>query len=71
MDGGNEISHGATLITEGEWAGWQFWKGDPYETRSGPFYYREEADGSIRCAFRAEAQHMNGGGNVPFSRLIS
>jgi uncharacterized protein (TIGR00369 family) len=62
MDGGNEAPHGPITITEGEFAGWRYWSGDPFENASGPFYYREEADGSIRCAFRAEARHMNGGG---------
>ena len=63
MDGGNEVMEGPRLLTEGEWAGWRFWgDGDPFERQSGPFYFREEADGSIRCAFRAETKHMNGGG---------
>ena len=61
MDGGNEIFSGPKLVTEGEWAGWRTWSGDPFETQSGPYYFREE-DGRIRCAFRAERKHMNGGG---------
>lgn len=61
-DGGNEVSSGPRLVREGEWAGWRLWETDPYETQSGPFYFREEEDGVIRCAFRAEAKHMNGGG---------
>ena len=62
MDGGNEVMSGPRLLTEGEWAGWYFWgDGDPFEHQSGPFFFREE-DGRIRCAFRAEAKHMNGGG---------
>lgn len=63
MDGGNEAPNGPRLITEGEWAGWRFWgDSDPFEAQSGPYYFREEEDGSIRCAFRAEKKHMNGGG---------
>lgn len=62
MDGGDENPHGATTIRDGEWAGWQYWAGDPFETQSGPYYYREQEDGSVRCAFRAEKKHMNGGG---------
>lgn len=63
MDGGNEVMEGPRLLTEGEWAGWRFWgDGDPFERQSGPFYFREEEDGSVRCAFRAEPRHMNGGG---------
>lgn len=62
MDGGNEVMTGPRLITEGEWAGWYFWgDGDPFESQSGPFYFRGE-NGKTRCAFRAEAKHMNGGG---------
>ena len=55
--------HGPYLATEGEWAGWSYWVGgDPYEDLAGPFYFRQEADGAYRCAFRAEKKHMNGGG---------
>lgn len=63
MDGGNEVMSGPRLLTEGEWAGWYFWgDGDPFERQSGPFYFRHDDDGRIRCAFRAEQKHMNGGG---------
>jgi len=62
MDGSNEMQGGPRLVTEGDFAGWRTWPGDPFESQSGPFYFREEADGTIRCAFRAEAKHMNGGG---------
>ncbi|MFZ1742796.1 MAG: PaaI family thioesterase [Pontixanthobacter sp.] len=49
-------------VTEGEWAGWATWAGDPFEQRAGPFYEREEADGGVVSAFRAEPRHMNGAG---------
>ena len=62
MDGGNEVSSGPRLTTEGPWAGWRSWDGDPFETQSGPYYFRVEDDGTTRCAFRAERKHMNGGG---------
>lgn len=63
MDGGNEVMSGPRLITEGEWKGWRYWgDDDPFESQSGPFYFFEEADGSVRCAFRATSKHMNGGG---------
>lgn len=61
MDGGNEVASGPQVIREGEWAGWQTWLSDPFESQSGPFYFQEQADGTIRCAFRAERKHMNGG----------
>ncbi|MFN2100862.1 PaaI family thioesterase [Altererythrobacter sp. MF3-039] len=53
---------GPQPITEGEFAGWKSWIGDPFETQSGPFYMREEDDGSIVSAFRAGPEHMNGAG---------
>ena len=63
MDGGNEVMSGPRLITEGEWTGWRYWgDDDPFEAQSGPFYFREEADGRVTCAFRAQKKHMNGGG---------
>ena len=62
-DGGDTGPSGPFLVTEGEWAGWRHWVGgDPYEDLSGPFYFKADDDGSIRCAFRAEKKHMNGGG---------
>ena len=58
-----ETSYGQlSVMQDGEFAGWRYWQGDPFETRSGPFYYRREDDGSYTSAFRAEARHMNGGG---------
>lgn len=60
MDGGNEVWNGSKPVTDGEWAGWRHWAGDPFETQSGPYYFREE-EGRVRCAFRAERKHMNGG----------
>ena len=66
MDGGAEQrQQGDALVTltEGEWAGWSFWQGgDPFEDLTGPFYWRRNEDGQVRCAFRAEPRHMNGGG---------
>jgi acyl-coenzyme A thioesterase PaaI-like protein len=48
------------------------WPGlDPFEDQSGPFYFREQADGSVRCAFRAEAKHMNGGGFTHGGALLT
>jgi uncharacterized protein (TIGR00369 family) len=62
-DGGDIGPSGPFLVTDGEWAGWRQWVGgDPYEDLSGPFYFKADADGRIRCAFRAEKKHMNGGG---------
>jgi uncharacterized protein (TIGR00369 family) len=50
---------------EGEWDGWFLVRGmDPFEDLAGPFYMREEPDGTRRSAFRVEEKHLNGGGNV-------
>lgn len=60
-----ETSYGALKVMDsGEFAGWRYWEGDPFETRSGPFFFRREEDGSYRAAFRAEDRHMNGGGSM-------
>lgn len=67
MDGGGEApqsgGHGPQVVQDGEFAGWLAWRGlDPFEDQSGPYVFREEPDGSVLCAFRAERKHMNGGG---------
>ena len=50
-------------VAEGPWAGWMmYWGNDPFEDIIGPFYWRAEAGGGIRCAFRAEHKHLNGAG---------
>ncbi len=52
-------------VSQGEFAGWQ-----TYDTHGafdkvvGPFYFRPDPDGRMRCAFRAEAKHMNIGGRM-------
>lgn len=53
---------GHVVATEGEFAGWRYWQGDPFEDRAGPFYEKIEDDGTVVVAFRAEQRHMNGGG---------
>jgi uncharacterized protein (TIGR00369 family) len=63
MADGEDLFPGRPLVGEGEWAGWRLWNGsDPFEDLSGPYYSRQEPDGSVTCAFRAEKKHMNGGG---------
>ncbi len=56
------IDHGPGLVTDGEFKGWRRWSDDAFENLTGPFFFRIEDDGSVRCAFRAEKRHMNGGG---------
>ncbi len=63
MDGGEaQAPWSPEAVTEGEWAGWRLWSGDPFERLAGPFYCREDEGGGMICAFRAEAKQMNGGG---------
>jgi len=57
---GERVSRGPVQITQGEWRGWTFWQGDAFEAQSGPFYYRSDLDGRVRCAFRAGQRHING-----------
>jgi acyl-coenzyme A thioesterase PaaI-like protein len=52
------------VATEGEFEGWSTWNRDSFESNNGPFWYRREADGRVRCAFRVEQKHLNGQGNV-------
>ena len=63
MDGGDTVQTSVRRpVTEGEWAGWNVWGDDAFELLAGPFFCRQREDGSMVCAFRAEAKHMNGGG---------
>ena len=57
-----ESHAGHVLQTEGEFAGYRYWQGDPFEDRAGPFYEKQLDDGTAVVAFRAEERHMNGGG---------
>jgi len=52
------------LAHDGEFAGWGYWPRDAFETHSGPFFFRTEADGSVRTAFRVAPKHLNGSGAV-------
>jgi uncharacterized protein (TIGR00369 family) len=70
--GGNETDNGATLITEGPFAGWTTWSdgADPYETVIGPFCFKAD-NGKARCAFQPRREHLNGGGTVHGGALMS
>jgi uncharacterized protein (TIGR00369 family) len=52
------------LVSQGEWTDWQVWEPEPFEQAAGPFYSRAQPVGSIICAFRPEARHLNGSGSV-------
>ena len=62
----------AKKITEGEFAGWSTWPNEPFEhDTAGPFYLKQEDDGSMVAAFRAERKHMNAGGVVHGGALMT
>jgi len=49
-------------VDEGEFAGWDTYDlKDTFDQVVGPFYFRADPDGRMRCAFRAEQKHMNAG----------
>ena len=52
-------------VTEGEFAGWKTYDlHGTFDQVVGPFYFRPDPDGRMRCAFRAEPKHMNAGGRM-------
>ena len=59
------------IATEGEFQGWRTWSGDNFETSNGPFWHREDDDGTTRCAFRVEKKHLNGASNVHGGAFMS
>ena len=59
-------------VTEGEFAGWETYDlKDTFDQVVGPFYFRADPDGRMRCAFRAEQKHMNAGDRMHGSCLKS
>ncbi len=50
---------------------WTWGSEDPFEDHIGPFYFRQEEDGSYRCAFVSERRHLNGGGMLHGGLLMS
>jgi uncharacterized protein (TIGR00369 family) len=49
----------------GEWEGWtEIQTGGRFLDIAGPFYFRDEPDGTRRSAFRVEERHLNGQGGV-------
>lgn len=49
-------------VTEGEFACWQTYDlHDTFDSVVGPFYFKPDPDGHMRCAFRAAQKHMNAG----------
>jgi uncharacterized protein (TIGR00369 family) len=59
------------VATEGEFQGWRTWSRDNFESHNGPFWHREDDDGTMRCAFRVEKKHLNGASNVHGGAFMS
>lgn len=59
-----DLGVGVHVGIEGEFTGWRTFIGDNFETHTGPFWYRQEPDGRMRCAFRVEQKHLNASGSV-------
>ena len=62
----------STTVEELQAQGFRTWgTTDPFEDTIGPFYFRQEDDGSHRSAFISEAKHLNGGGMLHGGLLMS
>jgi uncharacterized protein (TIGR00369 family) len=47
-------------VDDGPFRGWRTWVLDnPFNTHTGPFYWRSEKKGSVICAFLPEDKNMN------------
>lgn len=57
----------------GRLSGYQSWEGnvDPFEDHAGPYFFKKQDDGSVRCAFEAKAHHCNGGGFLHGGALMT
>jgi len=54
----------AVTVEDGEFAGWQYWPDDVFESQTaGPFFYSLETGDPV-AAFRVAARHINGGGAI-------
>src|SRR5271170_1034627 len=71
MPNENEVQPRYRQVAEGEFAGWNYWPGDHFEVHSGPYYFRKDAEGTPRCAFRVERKHLNGGGSTHGGCLLT
>ena len=61
-----------TIVTEGDFAGWTVAEvNENFNALVGPYYYRQEADGKIKVAFKAEKRHLNGGGTIHGGCLLT
>lgn len=61
----------AHIVQDGEFAGWRYWPDDPFEQSAGPFYFRQEEDGTSVCAFRVQEKQLNGMRSIHGGCLMS
>lgn len=56
-----------------ELKGFQIWgtQDDPFETRTGPFFYKKDDNGQYLSAFMPHPNHMNGAGLLHGGMLMS
>ena len=66
-----DLPAGWERVAEGPYAGWLLWHGDPFETLSGPFYFRTDDDGGASGAFVPDDRHRNGHGTVHGGALLT
>ena len=60
--GDDERASRIVPVTEGPFAGWMSWRNEGgFGGRNGPFYFRLDDEGKVRCAFQVEAKHLNPG----------
>jgi uncharacterized protein (TIGR00369 family) len=71
MPNENQDSPRTLQVTEGEFAGWRYWPEDHFEAHAGPYYFRRDSEGAIRCAFRVARRHLNGGGSTHGGCLLT
>jgi uncharacterized protein (TIGR00369 family) len=71
MPNENQDSPRTFEVTEGEFAGWRYWPEDHFEAHAGPYYFRRDGDGVVRCAFRVSRHHLNGGGSTHGGCLLT
>ena len=63
--------NGWVAVQGGPFDGWLNWAGDPFESLTGPYYFRTGEDGAMRGAFVPEERHLNGGGMVHGGALMT
>lgn len=65
-------SKSPTVPGTGRLEGYSTWQDlDPCEDHMGPFYFKKQDDGTVKCAFVAEAKHLNSGETIHGGLLMT